>query len=319
MTQLSRDQFVSARIKALPEVLTPQTMSRDVLAQRTTSGQFMRIMPSRYIRTTDLPDRRSPRYEQAQALARLNLAAGITKLRNTEILSHATSGLLWDLPWYGTDIRVHTAYKTTRRTPRTGFALHTFDIDPSCLRAVDGIVLTDLEQTALDLAAIRPPHQGLAFIDYARRRGATVERLLEIADHRSGNGRKKTRRLVQASVKNSQSPRESECRYWLHKAGVRSITTQLPMRTSLGDFYGDIHIEGTPLIYEYDGESKYSEDSDALRKEKRREDAIRELGFVVVRVTRHELNYPQRFIHSVHRRLKQYDYELASGSELLVP
>jgi very-short-patch-repair endonuclease len=276
-------------------------------------------MPSRYIQTLNLPDKRLPHYEQTQALACLNLAAGMTKLRDSEALSHSTSGLLWDLPWYGTDVRVHTSYETTRRTSRNGFALHTANIDPSCLRTVDGIVLTDLEQTALDLAAVRPPHQGLAFIDYARRRGATVERLLELAEQRQGNGRIRTLRLVHASVANSDSPKESECRYWLHKAGVRGITTQLHIPTRLGDFYGDIHIDGTPLIYEYDGEGKYSEDGQTLRKEKRREDAIRELGFVVVRVTRHELSNPHSFIHSVHQRLKPYGYELAGGSKLLVP
>ncbi len=252
-----------------------------------------KIMPGRYIEISKLPEQHLPVYERMELHAKIHLAAGITKLVSDEVVSHQSAGLLWGLPWFGRDLRVHTIRETTDYHARSGFALHTFKVDPSCIRSMDGFTVTDLEQTVLDLAAISHPAEGLAYIDYARMRGATLESLRNAAQFRKGNGRTRVRKLIELSVKDAESAQESQCRYWLYKAGVYEVITQVNVRTELGHFRADMQVKGTPLLYEYDGKQKYRDNPDALYDEKEREDALRKLGFVVVRVTKRHLRNPE--------------------------
>lgn len=319
MPSLSRDQFLRRNLDALPRVETTQTLSRDQIRARIERGILTRLLPGRYISTSALPNHELPLHEYSSQLAKANLSAGLTKLHADESLSHTSAGILWGMPWYGTDARVHTIRPVTRRVPRDQFALHTVRVVPEQIRVVQGFQVTDLEQTALDLASIESPAHGLAILDHARRLGASVHELEDIAKWRKGNGHMRVLRLAQLSVQESDSPRESECRYWIYKAGAREIETQFLVKTQAGNFFADMRVKGTSLLFEYDGMNKYSLSSDALFKEKVREDAIRELGFKVVRVTRHDLAHPDRFMQSVRVKLRSEGYKLARGTEIAVP
>lgn len=321
MSNFAPEQLILQNIQSLPPILTPQIRSSAVLTAHAKSGELTRLMPGRYIESFRLPNVEAPSFERSQVLARINLAAGITKLKQHEVLSHRSAGILWGFPWYGSDTRVHSVRRVSKRVAREGFALHTHDVDAANLVQAGSFLVTDIKQTAIDLAANCPPSQALALLDYARGQGVSQQALVQLAQQRIGNGRKKVLKLAQLSVNNSDSPRESECRYWLYKAGVRKVTTQLHIATIRGHFYADLYVDGTPLVYEYDGESKYALRKDALVKEKLREDAIRELGYTVKRVTRQDLNHPMQFIHSVRRSLEAVGYRIADtrATDALVP
>lgn len=319
MSPLSRDQLLQRTLDSLPHVETTRTLSRDQIRARIAQGRITRLMPGRFIDTSALPSPELPVHERLIQLAKAKLSAGLTKLHSDEMLSHTSAGILWGMPWYGTDTRVHTIRPKTRREPRAQFALHTVRVARGQVRSARGIRVTDLEQTAIDLATVGSPAHGLAILDHARRLGASLPVLEEIARTRKGNGHIRVVRLAQLSVRDSDSPRESQCRYWLYKAGVREFETQFHVKTQEGNFFADMHVRGTSLLFEYDGMNKYSLGSDALFREKVREDAPSELGFKVVRVTKHDLAHPDRFMQSVRMRLLAEGYKVARGTELAVP
>jgi very-short-patch-repair endonuclease len=316
---MSREQYTTRYLNQLPRVLTSQSISKNRLHAGAASGAFVKLLPGCYVEDTQLPSTHLPTYMQVNERAKLQLAAGIIGLREDEALSHWSAGIAWDLPWYGTDTRVHILRTGCRGLPRTGTAIHASINKPYLVTTPDGITLTNLEQTVVHLAAASHPSVGLAYLDHAQRIGASAMGLRTVCDETLVRGRAKVQRLIGLSVNNSDSAKESECRYWLYKAGVENVETQYRVDTELGTFYADMWVKDTPLLFEYDGESKYSDDPRALFKEKQREDALRAAGFVVVRVTSRHLNNPERFMIEVRHRLTSHNYSVPAKGGQQVP
>ena len=96
-----------------------------------------------------------------------------------------------------------------------------------------------------------------------------------------------------------ESPGETLTAHVLRGLGY-AFTPQLevPRRERPGRaFYADFHIDDTNVLVEFDGKVKYDPESnpDAARAnfdEKLREDELRRMGFVVVRLTRADLARP---------------------------
>ena len=85
----------------------------------------------------------------------------------------------------------------------------------------------------------------------------------------------------------SESVGESRLRFALAVAGV-TLQPQVLIRDEAGRAVArvDFLVEGTKVVIEFDGKVKYADGgADALMAEKRREDRLRRLGYVVVRVT----------------------------------
>jgi len=81
-----------------------------------------------------------------------------------------------------------------------------------------------------------------------------------------------------------ESPLESLARGVVVLAGLPEPTPQVWVRTREGDFRVDLLDEANKVIIEADGKVKYAS-ADDLWREKRREDALRDSGFEVVRFT----------------------------------
>lgn len=103
----------------------------------------------------------------------------------------------------------------------------------------------------------------------------------------------------------AESLGESITRMTLIAAGW-SVVSQIPIIDRDGVLIArtDLGIEGTSVLIEFDGKVKYTDGGpDALFKEKKREDRIRALGYVVVRVTWADLFHPQRIVAAVSSAL----------------
>ena len=75
----------------------------------------------------------------------------------------------------------------------------------------------------------------------------------------------------------------------MESAGFPTPQLQAPIVTPLGEFWVDFLWAGQMVIGEADGEFKYRNDPDALLREKRRQEALEQMGFIVVRWTYKEL------------------------------
>lgn len=92
----------------------------------------------------------------------------------------------------------------------------------------------------------------------------------------------------------SESVGESRSRLALTIGGVEVIP-QVTITDEHGEFVArvDFVVAGTRIIIEFDGKMKYeSGDPDVLWREKKREDRLRRLGYVVVRITWADLERP---------------------------
>ena len=91
-----------------------------------------------------------------------------------------------------------------------------------------------------------------------------------------------------------ESVGQSRCAVTLALGGV-VLEPQVDIRDASGHLVGrvDFLVTGTNVIVEFDGRVKYeSGDPSVLWAEKRREDALRRLGYVVVRLTWADLERP---------------------------
>lgn len=102
-----------------------------------------------------------------------------------------------------------------------------------------------------------------------------------------------------------ESVAESRTGVALATGGI-AVTPQVEIRDQSGWLVGriDFLVDGTKLIVEVDGKVKYaSGDPAVLYREKRREDAVRRLGFRVVRITWADLERPGRVVAKVRAAL----------------
>lgn len=156
----------------------------------------------------------------------------------------------------------------------------------------------------LQVAATFGVEAGLVSADCALRDGwVTREQLTEaLESRRGGNGAPHARTVIEHADGLSESAGETRCRWLFHVLGLPTPVLQAVIRDPAGRFLGrvDFLFAGERTIVEFDGLGKYTAPQ-SLVSEKAREDALRALGFSVVRITWDDLAHPQRVLAKVLR------------------
>ncbi|KAB7745497.1 hypothetical protein GA707_06130 [Nostocoides sp. F2B08] len=123
--------------------------------------------------------------------------------------------------------------------------------------------------------------------DAALHRGLTSRARLERCRVELARLAPRGRELIEATDAKAESPGESLGRILIRGLGYQ-VESQVELRTPTGAFVGrvDLLVNGC-VVAEFDGDVKYGgrDAGEALIAEKRREDALRALGYVVVRLT----------------------------------
>ncbi len=109
-------------------------------------------------------------------------------------------------------------------------------------------------------------------------------------------------RVAAAADHRSESPLETQVRLLLVSLGYR-VELQRRIISADGEFVArvDLYLPDLGVVIEVDGRVKYVKDdgsgsAEALLSEKRREKALLDLGYGVVRVEYHDLQYPDRLV-----------------------
>lgn len=122
------------------------------------------------------------------------------------------------------------------------------------------------------------------------------ESLRAATDLLSGHrGIRATAAALQRCDARHESPGETRLAHLLADLGL-AVTPQLEITTRLGTRRVDFRIDGTRVVVEFDGKVKYTDPrrgADVLWQEKRRQDAIEDEGWTVVRVTWADLDEPE--------------------------
>lgn len=244
------------------------------------------------------------------------------------VISHQSAALAWELPspdvdgW--TDLPVSITLPATGgyRSSRGATGVHHVARLPAghVCRDESGYLLTSLARTAVDLAAVRPLPEALVILDGAARRlcqgfvttprrsdftnpafmAQTKEQLLGAAHLCRHSG-------LAAAIGLSEPCRESAAESLsaghFHCAGLPTPIFQAAIRTPIGVFYPDCLWPELRVIGECDGAVKYT-DPNAYLREKQREQALRDQGYLVVRwLAREILTSPAVVVERVGRAL----------------
>lgn len=177
------------------------------------------------------------------------------------------------------------------------------------------MAVTGIVRTLLDLARVLPFEPSVALLD-----GALFRRVVDpaaLAEGLAGTermpGARAAARAVRFADGPSESVGESRSRVLLHRLGLAPSVLQLAVRREDGVFVGcaDFGWEGERVLGEFDGRVKYGRllrpgqsPGDAVFEEKRREDALRDEDWRVVRWTWADLT-PSLLGPRVHRVLER--------------
>jgi very-short-patch-repair endonuclease len=265
-------------------------------------GQLERVTRGCYVETQLLgcadPEQRH----------RLRLAAVLRGQASRLVASHSSAALVWGLPVsYAHLDRVHVARAVAQGTTRQ-YVRHTlhegYPEGTATMR--DGVPVVIPPLAVLGTAFLYGMRAGVLTADAALRDGLTTHGELDIWMERLARtpGMTRARAAVKRSHASAESAGESQLRLILEDLGLR-VLPQLTLRGRDGEFVArvDFYIPDLGVVVEFDGQLKYGgpHGSAALVAEKRREDAIRELGYAVVRLTSPDLDEPHRIGRLIRR------------------
>jgi hypothetical protein len=223
------------------------------------------------------------------------------------VFSHYSAAVMWELPLIGTwptDVHVRHARSGGGRS-WPGVVRHGSDVEvPVVVR--DGVVLTDVAATVVDIARVAPFATALAMADHALRVGLSTNDELDAAAARLGSrrGSRSARRVARYADGLAGSPGESLSRARMIELAAPMPELQREFRDSRGfvartDFYW----RALRIVGEFDGRLKYRigglpagpSVEERVWLEKVREDRLRATGVGVTRWTWETAMSPRRF------------------------
>lgn len=289
----------------LPTVHLARDVPRALAARRLADGAWARVRRGAYVDAgvTEGLDRFAA--SRRTALARV-AAVGLTF--GDVVLSHSSAALLWGLPLLTAHDRVHVVGRwsgNARTSPDVVRHLLRLDADDVVVRA--GLRTTSLVRTVVDCATTLEAAGGLVVADAALAVGADVaacrHRLERLGPVR---GVRTARAVLSVADDGAESPGESLARLAVLRLGLPAPQTQVRVATDDGDYWGDLGWPAWQVMAEYDGRAKYTARgtaADAVLAEKRRQEAMEEAGWCVLRLTSADLRAPERLRRRLARVL----------------
>ncbi|MGI5128467.1 type IV toxin-antitoxin system AbiEi family antitoxin domain-containing protein [Pseudonocardia sp. CA-107938] len=244
----------------------------------------------------------------------LLVRAALPHLNSQAVVSHVSAAVLHGLPLWGLGLdRVHVTRPGRRRGGRCHPLVHvrTNTLDPAEVVVIDGIPVTSIERTVVDLARAVPFTQAVVAADGALARDAfDVQRAWGLlGEMKRWPGAPAARRVLEFADGRSESVGESRSRVLIAAAGLPDPVLQWNVPGT--GFETDFGWEKLRTVGEFDGRVKYGrllkpgqDPGDVVFEEKRREDAIRDTGLAVVRWTWAELDEFGAVAQRLRRRFR---------------
>lgn len=218
-----------------PLLLAAGTTDRELRRLRR-SGDIVSVRPGAYVAAEEL---------DGDVAAHLHAAcAAGTQLGPGTVLSHITAALLHGLPLWAPPLgRVHATRDRRSGSRRNRHLhLHAAALGPDEVVSKNGLLLTSLPRTMLDIARFLPFEQALVPVDAAlHEHRVTPEQLreaLERAAHRAGNTA--ARQVLAFARPGAASPGETRSRVAIHRAGLPAPVLQHELHTASGVFLGQV-------------------------------------------------------------------------------
>ncbi len=247
-------------------------------------NELTALEPGSYVLTESLP---AHDVDDAVYLLRCLAAAEDSHLP----LSHESAAAVHGLALLDTDrTRVHFAKSRTGGGRETRYRHVHSGLGDGSVVEVNGVLVSDLARTTVDVAAGKTFAEALAVVDSALRLGVTPDEIARELDRRRVRGGAVVSAALRHGDGRSANPGESWGRAQMIEARLPSPDLQCRFVLSDGRVAFADYGWGDRLIAEFDGLRKYCRDlkpgqseRDAVVAEKIREDRLRDLVFDVAR------------------------------------
>ncbi|WP_433631067.1 hypothetical protein [Nocardia sp. CA-120079] len=229
------------------------------------------------------------------------------------VVSHVSAAVVHGLPVWSIPLARAHLTRNRRTGARTGrrVMMHAASIESDEVVQIGDLRVTTVGRTIVDLARTVPFEQAVVVGDAALRLGRTgrAELAEQLVRANGWPGCPAARRVVDFLDGRAESPGESRSRVVLRTAGLPVPELQSTVLDSDGGFVArvDFLFPTLGVIGEFDGMVRYRRNfrhgspESTVVAEKLREDALRVLGWAVVRWTWPDLDTPDRLLTRLTR------------------
>ena len=288
----------------LPAVHLVRDYPRPYVVERVRRGEWEQVRRGTFVDTVAKEDPHARR--RRHALARI-VAVG-EQTSGTVTFNLVSAALLWGLPLHTVPPQTHIVQRS--RPSNHGVAdivRHRLHVADDHLTHRHGLQVTTLERTLVDCAQALPPLAGLIVADAALHIGADPQLCAEIlASRRWQRGVVRAREVLALADAGAESPGETMLRFTLLGLGFPIPETQIRVSTPIGTYWSDLGWRESGVLCEYDGIAKYGANGSATAAvllEKRRQDAVEEEGWRMLRFVRDDLRSRSALFRRVRRVL----------------
>jgi hypothetical protein len=272
----------------LTQALRAQGLTTEELTRLQRSGDLTRIRRGAYSHDPGRELRREDRHRRM-------VLATAPLLLDGSVVSHGSAAVLHRLPvWAPAIDKVHVTCSRSGQGKRRGIVhVHGAPLAATDLAVVDGVVVTSLARTVLDLSRTRPLEQAVAAGDAARRLGLSAATLgLGLLGMERWPGVRAARRAVDFLDARSESVGESVSRVRMHLDGLPAPELQVEIIGPAEQVIARVDFlwREQGVAGEFDGKVKYGRllkpgqsVEEVVFDEKVREDRIRDEDLGVVR------------------------------------
>jgi hypothetical protein len=253
------------------------------------TGRWTALRRGTSCRTADLPPSGARRTALEVAAAALATDCDVVGSHETAAIVH---GLPLFSPYAGPPVLSRVRLPRQTRPGHTSPAALVSQLPARHRAVVHGAVVTSLARTAVDLGRKGPALSAVVVLDAALRAGVRRSELEDVlSDCRGWPGSRRAGQWIAFADGRAESPLESVGRWRMHQAELPAPDLQVVVRDEHGPVgRTDFLWEDLRTIGEADGFGKYrsrdgAADFSALRREKLREDRLREAGWEVFRFT----------------------------------
>lgn len=273
------------------------------------SGELIRVRRGAYLAAADARSIDAPR---RYWLVVREVATRSPRL----VVSHQSAAELHGLARLGpVPSAVHLTKPGRGGSRRTGLrVVHAARLLKEEIVCVEGVAATSVARTLTDMARCSPFESATVAVDDSLRRGlVSVDELgtaLALAAHRPGGAA--MRRVFMAADGRAESAGETRARLALQRAGAPPTELQVEVYDDRGVFVGRVdlaYLAGGVLV-EFDGRTKYERllkpgqsVTDAVLAEKKREEGLTELEWLVIRIVWRDLSDPTLMAERIRRAI----------------
>jgi hypothetical protein len=301
VNELLRLRLVALHGVALTRDLSDCGYDRHGVSSLVRAGQLVRVRAGAFVE--------GARHRDSDAVTRhLFEARAVTRsLGQSYAVSHLSAVATLGLPVVTSDLgRVHVSQVGQGRSRQDRRLRVHAPVSTSDVTLHGGVLVVSPALAVVQAASCDGLRAGLIAADAALARGLVSAGDLTGALASSGLGGDSARAVEMADGR-SESPGESWSRMVFAGLALPAPELQAEIRDGGGRLVGrvDFLFHGKRLIVEFDGKVKYegADGRDALFREKRREDALRSLGYQVVRLTWRDLHDPASVARLIHEAL----------------